>query len=102
MDYRQAMQYASKQKEIVDNLHELIDRLWIEGRAILIAGHGEQFVAVFSQKGQLFDVTISCGKEAVGYISIKTEVDGIYSIVNDTSINPHPTFDNTGHGLEVH
>lgn len=102
MNYYEAIQYATKRNEKVTNLNELIDQLWTVGNTSISSGHKEKFIAVFTQIETFLDVTLSCELEPVGFISIKNEEDGIYSIVNDTSINPHPAFTNiTGHGIEV-
>lgn len=102
MNYHEAMQYASKQKGKIANLNNLIDQLWTEGKTTINAGHGNTFIAIFTRVKTFLDVTLVCEEEPVGFISLKNEENGIYSIVTDTNINPHPAFtNNSGIGLEV-
>jgi ribosomal protein S18 acetylase RimI-like enzyme len=81
---------------------EIIQKLWTEQRVSFETDYEEEFKAVFSRPGDLFDVVLHQAREAVGFITLKNEKEGRYSIVNDLKINPHPSFDNTpGHGIEV-
>jgi ribosomal protein S18 acetylase RimI-like enzyme len=81
---------------------EIIQKLWSEQQVRFETDYEEVFDAVFSRPGGLFDVVLRTSRESVGFITLKNERPGLYSIVNDTAINPHPTFVNTpGHGIEV-
>ena len=81
---------------------EIIKKLWSDQQVVFETDYEEKFEAVFSRPGGLFDVIIRSGQEPVGFITLKNEREGLYSIVNDTVVNPHPTFVNTpGHGIEV-
>jgi ribosomal protein S18 acetylase RimI-like enzyme len=81
---------------------EIIKKLWSEQQVVFETDYEEEFKAVFSRPGGLFDVVIRSGHDPVGFITLKNEREGLYSIVNDTVVNPHPTFVNTpGHGIEV-
>lgn len=81
---------------------ELIQELWTQQRVRFETDYEEEFEAVFSRPGGLFDIVLYQAGDAVGFITLKNEKPGRYSIVNDLKINPHLTFDNTpGHGIEV-
>ena len=81
---------------------EIIQKLWSEHQVGFETDYEEVFEALFSRPGGLFDVVLRNDREPVGFISLKNEKPGLYSIVNDTAVNPHPTFVNTpGHGIEV-
>ena len=81
---------------------EIIQKLWAEERVVFETDYDEEFEALFSRPGGLFDVVIISGHDPVGFITLKNEKEGLYSIVNDSAVNPHPTFVNTpGHGIEV-
>jgi ribosomal protein S18 acetylase RimI-like enzyme len=81
---------------------EIIKKLWSKQHVAFETDYEEAFEAVFSRPGGLFDVIIRSGQEPVGFITLKNEKEGLYSIVNDSAVNPHPTFANTpGHGIEV-
>jgi GNAT superfamily N-acetyltransferase len=80
----------------------IIKKLWSEQQVVFETDYEEKFEAVFSRPGGLFDVVIRSGNDPVGFITLKNEKEGLYSIVNDTAVNPHSTFVNTpGHGIEV-
>jgi ribosomal protein S18 acetylase RimI-like enzyme len=80
----------------------LIDDLWNEGVAILTTSFGEKYKILFSRPADFFDIVIADSFEPIGFITLKNEGAGTYSIVNDTKVNPHPSFINTpGHGIEV-
>jgi len=81
---------------------EIIKKLWSEQQVAFETDYEEEFEAVFTRPGGLFDVVLRNDREPVGFITLKNEREGLYSIVNDTAVNPHPTFANTpGHGIEV-
>ncbi len=80
----------------------IIDQLWERGEVFFSTNYGEKFQVVFSRMHGFFDLIIASKKEAMGFITLKDEARGKYSIVNDTAINLHPSFINTpGHGIEV-
>ncbi|MBW2465969.1 MAG: GNAT family N-acetyltransferase [Deltaproteobacteria bacterium] len=80
----------------------VIDALWQERETTIPTNHDKQYKVVYSRPGNFFDIIISHDREPVGFITLKYEGEGTYSIVNDTQINPHPSFINTpGHGIEV-
>jgi len=88
--------------QLMPSTAEIIRKLWSEQQVVFETDYEEEFEAVFSRPGGLFDVVIRSVQEPVGFITLKNEKQGIYSIVNDTAVNPHPTFANTpGHGIEV-
>lgn len=87
---------------IMLSTEEIIKKLWSEQRVHFETDYEELFEAVFSRPGDLFDVEIRNSREPMGFITLKNEKPGLYSIVNDTAVNPHPAFVNTpGHGIEV-
>lgn len=80
----------------------LINTLWSEKKVVIETGYGEKFEAIFSRPHGFFDIVLSTPQEKVGFITLKHEKGGLYYIVNDTRLNPHPTFENNpGDGLEV-
>jgi len=82
-------------------VNEIIDTLWHKQKVMIPAGH-ESLEAVLTRPGNFFDIVLSNAREPMGFITLKHEGKGRYSIVNDTKVNPHPTFVNTpGHGIEV-
>lgn len=84
------------------NTDEIIEKLWHEKKAFITTPDGEEFRGEFTNHAGFLDIVLSSESEPVGFITLKHEGKGTYSIVNDTKINPHPTFVNTpGHGLEV-
>ncbi len=102
MDYLKAIGHSSKQKEKVLNVNEIIDRLWCDKKAKFSTGYGEKFEAVFTQKDGFFYVVLSNDEEAIGFAAMKDEGEGRYSIVNDSSVHPHPGFAGIpGYGLVV-
>lgn len=81
---------------------EIIARLWSAQRVRFATDYDEEFIAVLSRPGGLLDVVIHSDAEPVGFITLKNEKEGLYSIVNDNALNPHLGFINTpGHGIEV-
>ncbi len=82
---------------------EIIDQLWAQGKALISTNYGEKFQVVLSRPQNFIDVVISSNRETrIGFITLKDEGQGKYSIVNETQINYHPSFINTpGHGIEV-
>lgn len=102
MSYLDAVEHASKEKEKVADTQGVIDTLWQEKKALLVNGYGESYEASFSRIEDHLDITLSQGNEPIGFIALKCEGGGRYSIVNNTRINPHPAITNTpGHGLAV-
>lgn len=80
----------------------VIDDLWNEREAMLTTSFGESYKILFSRPADFFDIVIASSFEPIGFITLKNEGAGTYSIVNDTKVNPHPSFINTpGHGIEV-
>lgn len=85
-------------------VNEIINTLWTEQHVLFETDYDEEFTAVLNRFPNFFDVVLySKGrKDAMGFITLKNEKEGRYSIVNDTTANAHPTFTNTpGHGIEV-
>lgn len=83
------------------SVDEIIDTLWHKRKATISTGH-ENLEVVLTRPGDFFDIVLSNAREPMGFITLKHEGKGRYSIVNDTKVNPHPTFANTpGHGIEV-
>ncbi|NOX25028.1 MAG: GNAT family N-acetyltransferase [Deltaproteobacteria bacterium] len=80
----------------------IIDQLWKRGEVVFLTNYGKKFQVVFSRPHGFFDLVIANKREAMGFITLKDEGRGKYSIVNDTAVNSHPSFVNTpGHGIEV-
>ncbi len=80
----------------------IIDQLWKRGKVSFLTNYGERFQVVFSRPHGFIDLIIVNKREAMGFITLKDESRGKYSIVNDTAVNSHPSFVNTpGHGIEV-
>lgn len=83
-------------------IEDIINTLWTEGRVELETGDCESMIAVYSRPADFFDIVLSIQEEPAGFITLKNENSGRYSIVNETKVNQHPGFVNTpGHGLEV-
>jgi len=82
---------------------EIIKTLWEVGEVVFETDYEEEFRAQFSRPGGLFDVVLySSSNDAMGFLTLKEEREGFYSIVNDTAVNSHTGFVNTpGHGIEV-
>lgn len=81
---------------------DIIDQLWARRETWITNDHGDDYRLVFSRPYDFFDIVIFNSHEAIGFITLKNEGKGLYSIVNDTEINSHPSFINTpGHGIEV-
>ncbi len=86
----------------VESKDLIIDQLWKRGEVVFSTNYGEKFQVVFSRPHGFFDLVIANKREAMGFITLKDEGRGKYSIVNDTTVNFHPSFVNTpGHGIEV-
>ncbi len=81
----------------------IIEELWEEGEVVFETDYEELFRAEFSRPGGLFDVVLyGKSNDAIGFVTLKEEEEGLYSIVNDTAVNAHPDFVNTpGLGIEV-
>jgi len=80
----------------------IINQLWTSREALISTDAGDRYQAAFSRPHGFFDIIIANKRESIGFITLKYEGKGLYSIVNDTKINPHPSFINTpGHGIEV-
>lgn len=80
----------------------VLDTLWDKNQTRLTTTTGESYFVSFSRPAEFLDIVIAFNKTPVGFVTLKYEGDGKYSIVNDTQVNPHPTFINTpGHGIEV-
>ena len=80
----------------------VIDELWRVGETMLNTDSGEKYLITYSRPSGFLDVIFTSSTESVGFITIKYEGGGIYSIVNDTSVNPHSSLLNTpGHGIKV-
>jgi GNAT superfamily N-acetyltransferase len=86
------------------SVNELIETLWTEHSVLFETDYEEEFTVVLNRIQVFFDIVLyskDC-KDAMGFLTLKNEKEGLYSIVNDTAVNPHPTFVNTpGHGIEV-
>lgn len=84
------------------DIQQLVDRLWRESTATVPAMEGKSYEIIYSRPADFYDVVMSEELEPVGFITMKYEGDGVYSIVNETKKNLHPGFINTpGHGIEV-
>lgn len=85
------------------DIQQVLDELWRDAKTTLPRGDGKKYTIVFSRHHGFLDVTMrDDGSESIGFITLKYESDGTYSIVNDTKTNPHLGFVNTpGHGIEV-
>ena len=80
----------------------IIDQLWERQETLISTDNGDKYQVIFSRPHNFYDIIISHNEEPVGFITLKDEGKGKYSIVNDTKINSHPGFINTpGHGIEV-
>ncbi len=83
------------------NTTSIIDQLWESGE-VVIPSKQKGYRVVFTRPDGFFDIVMDYDQELMGFITLKKEGNGIYSIVNDTTVNPHPSFINTpGHGIEV-
>ena len=83
-------------------VEEIVNSLWSQGRVALAGPDRNEMTAVYSRPADFFDIVISTQEEPAGFITLKYEGGGKYSIVNNTKVNRHPSFVNTpGHGLEV-
>ncbi|MCF6290024.1 MAG: GNAT family N-acetyltransferase [Desulfobacterales bacterium] len=84
------------------NIDKVIEALWDKREASIYGADGKEYRVIFSRPGGFFDVSILDNLEPMGFITLKHENKGLYSIVNDTKINPHSSLANTpGHGIEV-
>jgi len=84
------------------NIEKVIEELWNKGKAIILSTDGKEYTLAFSRPQDFFDIIIHYNLEPIGFITLKYENSGLYSIVNDTKCNPHSSFINTpGHGIEV-
>ncbi|MBU0729946.1 MAG: GNAT family N-acetyltransferase [Proteobacteria bacterium] len=102
MDYLKAIEYSSNQKDKISNIETVISALWENHNTVIRTGYGEEFDVRFSQRENYFDVVLSIKNNDIGFITLKQKNSGRYSIVNDSSINPHPAITQTaGHGLAV-
>lgn len=80
----------------------MLNALWRNSEMTLTCDDGTKYKIVFSRPHGFFDVIMFTESEPIGFITLKYEGDGIYSIVNETKKNLHPGFINTpGHGIEV-
>lgn len=80
----------------------VIRDLWKDGETAFTTTFGEKYTITFSRPADFLDIVLTGSSGPVGFITLKFEGEGTYSIVNDTEVNPHPTFINTpGHGVEV-
>ncbi|MDH4317570.1 MAG: GNAT family N-acetyltransferase [Desulfobulbaceae bacterium] len=92
------MRYCKKLVEIQD----VLELLWRDSEVEIPAMEGRDYHIVYSRPAGFFDVVMTEESEPVGFITMKYEGEGVYSIVNETKKNPHPGFVNTpGHGIEV-
>lgn len=81
---------------------DIVEQLWARHETLISTDHGAKYQVIFSRPHSFFDLIIADKRESIGFITLKDESKGIYSIVNDTEINFHPSFINTpGHGIEV-
>jgi ribosomal protein S18 acetylase RimI-like enzyme len=102
MSYLAAVEHAMKEKEKVADTQGVIDILWQDKKAQLVNGFGERYEARFTRIGEYLDITLSQESIPVGFVTLISENDGKYSIVNDSNTSPHPAVTNTpGHGLAV-
>ncbi len=84
------------------SIDKIILELWDNQETVIIANDGGECRITFSRPDDFFDIVIFNKLEPMGFITLKYESNGLYSIVNDTSANFHPSFINTpGHGIEV-
>ena len=83
-------------------VQQVLELLWLESETIINGIEGKPYKIVFSRPQNFFDVVMVEGDRKVGFITLKYEGDGVYSIVNETKKNFHTGFINTpGHGIEV-
>ncbi len=79
-----------------------IDQLWKKREGVISTDYGANYQVVFTRPQSFFDVIIYNDQDPMGFITLKDKGKGVYSIVNDTKTNLHPSFINTpGHGIEV-
>ncbi|MFC1523744.1 GNAT family N-acetyltransferase [Thermodesulfobacteriota bacterium] len=103
MDYFKAMEYQAQQKSKTTQLADIVNELWNHGTTVITTGFDEEYQVVYIRKNDLLDIVLSIHGRDIGFVVLKDEGNGKYSIVNDTSINPHPAITSTaGHGLGVH
>ncbi|MDH3348309.1 MAG: GNAT family N-acetyltransferase [Desulfobulbaceae bacterium] len=84
------------------DVQQVLELLWLESETIITGIEGKPYKIVFSRPQDFFDVVMFEEDQQVGFITLKYEGDGVYSIVNETKKNIHPGLINTpGHGIEV-
>lgn len=102
MSYLAAVEHAAIQKEKIPDTEGAIETLWQDNKVLLTNGYGEKYEATFKRIEDYIDIILSHKEGPVGFITLKFEGGGKYSIVNDTKLNPHPTITKTpGHGIAV-
>ena len=86
----------------MNSIQQLLGVLWRESASCVTCPDGKHYNITFSRPHDFFDVMMHEDCEPMGFITLKQEGGGVYSIVNETKTNPHPGFTNTpGHGIEV-
>ncbi len=84
------------------NIDKVIEELWDKRETSIYGTSGKEYRVTFSRPSGFFDVAVFDKQEPMGFITLKHENNGLYSIVNDTKSNPHASLANTpGHGIEV-
>ncbi len=86
----------------MQSLNFILAQLLEKGSTQVATDNGKEYRITYSRLNGFFDLVVANGNEPMGFITIKDKGLGRYSIVNDTTINFHPSFINTpGHGIEV-